>query len=166
MQTPRSVPEGYATVTPWIIVRGAADLIEFLRSAFGAVEIARFTLEDGYVAHAEVKIGNSVVMLFDSRPSWPDTPSFIRLFVDDADAVFARALRAGATAVTEVAEHSFGDRVGRVRDPKGNVWWLQTHVRDATPDEMAHPSVAHAGAMAEAMSSLDRELSGRAKRSQ
>jgi PhnB protein len=165
MPKPRPVPEGYATVTPWIIVRGAADEIEFLKSAFGAVELARFALEDGYIAHAEVKIGDSVVMLFDARPSWPDTPSFIRLFVDDADAVFARALRAGATAVTDVAEHSFGDRVGRVRDPKGNVWWIQTHVRDATPAAMANPSPAHAGAMAEAMSSLDRELSGRTKRS-
>jgi PhnB protein len=112
----------------------------------------------------EVRIGDSVLMTFDASPDWPDTPVFIRLYVEDADAAFERAVAAGAVPVTRVAEHVFGDRVGRVRDPQGNVWWLQTHVRDVAPEEMQHPSPAQAEAMQDAMSSLDRELRGRVRR--
>jgi PhnB protein len=158
----KTIPPGYRTVTPWIIVRGAAELIEFLGEAFGAVEQSRLAQGDGTIVHAEVRIGDSIVMLFDAKPEWPDTPSFLRLYVDDADLAFERALLAGATAVTDVAEHSFGDRVGRVRDPKGNLWWIQSHVHDATPEEMAEPSDEHARAMQDAMKSLDDELKGRA----
>jgi PhnB protein len=157
----RPPPPGYHTVTPWIIARDAARLIEFLKAAFGAEERSRVLVGDNRIGHAELSIGDSVVMLFDAKPEWPDTPAFIRLYVQDADDAFARALRAGAQGVTSVAEHSFGDRVGRVRDPAGNVWWLQSHVRDVTPESMAHPTPAQADAMAEAMSSLDRELSAR-----
>jgi len=158
------VPGGYHTVTPWIVVRGAAGFIDFLSDAFRATELSRMEGDDGFIAHAEVRIGDSVVMLFDARPEWPDTPAFLRLYVPDADAAFERALVAGATAVTEVAEHSFGDRIGRVRDPWGDVWWLQTHVRDATEHDMENPSEEHQAAMQLAMSTLDRELAGRSAR--
>jgi uncharacterized glyoxalase superfamily protein PhnB len=158
------VPAGYHTVTPWIIARGAAELIDFLKEAFHAKEQGRVELGDGSIGHAELRIGDSVVMVFDAKPEWPDTPSFLRLYVSDADAAFERALVAGATAVTEVAEHSFGDRIGRVRDPWGNLWWLQSHVRDPSPNEIENPSEEHEQAMQEAMTSLDRELRARPRK--
>jgi uncharacterized glyoxalase superfamily protein PhnB len=131
------VPEGYATVSPWIISRDSARLIAFLEAAFEATELARVQMEDGTIGHAEVRIGDSVVMMFDANPTWPDTPAFLRLYVPDGDTVFQQALRAGATAVTEMTEMAWGDRVGRVRDPFGNLWWIQTRIADLTFEEMA-----------------------------
>ncbi|WP_055599714.1 VOC family protein [Streptomyces aureus] len=130
------VPQGYHTVTPWIISRDTVRLIAFLERAFGAEELACLTGEDGSVQHAEVRIGDSVVMMFDARPEWPATPGFLRLYVDDADAVHRRAVAAGGTSVTEVTHLFFGDRVGRVRDPLGNLYWIQTRVEDVSPEEM------------------------------
>lgn len=129
------VPEEYGTVTPWVISHDTGRLIDFMKAAFGATETARVLNEDGTIGHAEVRIGDSVVMAFDARPEWPDTPAFLRLYVTDSDAVYLRAPSAGASPVTEVTE-LFGDRVGRVRDPLGNVWWIQTHVVDLDPEEM------------------------------
>lgn len=133
----RPIPEGYSTVTPWIISRDSAGLIAFLEAAFGATELARVQMEDGTIGHAEVRIGDSVVMMFDARPEWPDTPAFLRLYVPDGDAVFYQAQNAGATAVTEMTEMAWGDRVGRVRDPFGNLWWIQMRIADLTLEEMA-----------------------------
>lgn len=154
-------PPGYHAITPWIIGRDTSRLIDFMKAAFDATELARMEM-DGRIVHAEVRVEDSVVMMFDAKPEWPDTPAFLRLYVTDADAAFERALEAGATAVTRVAEQSFGDRVGRVRDPLGNLWWIQTHVRDASPAEMQRPSAEQAQAMQDAMSTLDRELAARA----
>jgi PhnB protein len=133
-----ALPSGYGTVTPWLISRDSAALIRFLEDAFGAEEIAgsRMLNPDGSIAHVEVTIGSSVVMLFDSYEGWPETPGFFRLFVPEADAVHERAIRSGATSITEVTELFWGDRVGRVRDPFGNVWWLQSHAVDVPPDQM------------------------------
>ncbi|MEV0700795.1 VOC family protein [Saccharopolyspora sp. NPDC050389] len=133
----RPVPEGYGTVTPWIIARDSAALIDFLKGAFDAEELARVVMPGGSIGHAEVRIGDSVVMMFDSRPEWPETPAFLRLYVPDCDATFRQAVAAGATPVTEVTYLSFGDRVGRVRDPFGNLWWLQTRVEDLPVEELA-----------------------------
>jgi PhnB protein len=130
------VPPGYSTVTPWIISRDTVRLIDFVKRAFGAQELACLAGPDGAVQHAEVRIGDSVVMMFDARPEWPPTPGFLRLYVEDADAVHRQALAAGATSVTEVTHLSFGDRVGRVRDPLGNLYWIQTHVADVSPQEL------------------------------
>jgi PhnB protein len=132
----RPVPEGYHSVTPWIISRDSSRLIEFLIAAFDAEEIARVVGDDGSIGHAEVRIGDSVVMMFDAKPHWPDTPAFLRLYVADGDAVFDQALRAGATSVTEMTHLFWGDRVGRVRDPFGNLWWIQTRVEDVSLEEM------------------------------
>jgi PhnB protein len=131
------MPE-HASVTPWIISKDSAALIRFLEAAFGAQEIAgsRMLNPDGSIAHVEVTIGDSIVMLFDSYQGWPETPAFFRLFLEDADATYRQALKSGATAVTEVTELFWGDRVGRVRDPFGNIWWLQSHVADVPYDEM------------------------------
>jgi PhnB protein len=153
-------PSGYTAVTPWIIGRDTAGLLEFLKVGFGAEEIARIPNADGGIGHAETRIGDAVVMAFDSPRGWPETPAFIRLYVDDADASLARALKGGATEITRVTALAFGDRVGRVRDPFGNVWWLQTHVEDVAPDEMnarwADPKWAEA--MAYVQRSLEEAL--------
>jgi uncharacterized glyoxalase superfamily protein PhnB len=132
------VPAGYGTVTPWLISRDSAALIRFLESAFSAEEIAgsRMHNSDGSIAHVEVKVGDSILMLFDSYEDWPDTPGFFRVYVEDADATYEQAMRFGATSITEVTELFWGDRVARICDPFGNIWWLQTHARDLTPDEM------------------------------
>jgi PhnB protein len=130
-----TIPEGYATVTPWILSKDTAGLIEFMTKAFDAVEIARVE-SDGVIGHAEVRIGDSVVMMFDVPGDWPETPAFLRLYVDDGDAVFRKALDAGASVITEMTALFWGDRVGRVRDPLGNIWWLQQRVEEVDPAEM------------------------------
>lgn len=114
-------PEGYTAVTPWIISKDTARLIDFVKAAFGAAELARIPSASGGIDHAEVRIGDGIVMMFDSRPGWPNTPAFIRLYVEDADAAFAAAVEAGASVITHVTHLAFGDKVGRVRDPLGNV---------------------------------------------
>jgi PhnB protein len=91
----------------------------------------------GTIGHAEMRIGDSVVMTFDARPEWPDTPSFLRLYVADGDAVYERALAAGSTAVTEPTELSWGDRVARIRDPWGKLWWLQSPTVKLSPEAAA-----------------------------
>lgn len=134
--TVEPVPEGYRTVTPWLISPHTVQLIEYVKKAFDAEELARLIGEDGRVAHAEVRIGDSVVMMFDAPPEWPATPGFLRLYVEDADAVHRRAVEAGGTSITEVTHLFFGDRVGRVRDPWGNLYWIQTRVEDVDPREL------------------------------
>jgi PhnB protein len=137
-KTIRPVPEGYSTVTPWIISGGMAGLIEFVERAFGADEIARVHNQDGTIGHAEFRIGDSVVMGFDATEEWPDTPSFLRLYVEDADEVHRRALEAGATSVTGVTHLFWGDRVGRVRDPFGNLWWIQARAEESLDREFGN----------------------------
>jgi PhnB protein len=150
-------PPGYHAVTPWIISHDTARLIEFSEQAFGAVEMGRVPGPDGGIEHAEVRIGDSVVMMFDTRDGWPDTPAFLRLYIPDCDATYRRALEAGATAVTAPTSLFFGDMVGRVRDPLGNVWWLQTHVTDVDPAELADGprDQAEAEALRNVQQSLD-----------
>ena len=129
------IPEGYCTVTPWIVSKNTAGLIEFVTNAFDAIEIARIE-HDNAIGHAEVRIGDSVVMMFDVPGDWPETPAFLRLYVADGDAVFGKALDAGASVVTEMTEMFWGDRVGRVRDPLGNIWWIQQRGDDLDPHEI------------------------------
>lgn len=131
-----SIPPGYGTVTPWIISADTPGLIEFAKAAFHAEELGRVPRPDGSIGHAEVRIGDSVVMMFDALAGWPVTPAYLRLYVADADAAYRQTLDAGATAVTEVTSLFFGDRVGRVRDPFGNIWWIQEHVADVDPEEV------------------------------
>ncbi|MDP9843127.1 VOC family protein [Streptosporangium lutulentum] len=134
--TVKAVPDGYATVTPWLISTDTAKLMEYVKEAFDAEEIVRLVGDDGGIGHAEVRIGDSMVMMFDAKPDWPPTPGFLRLYVQDADTVHRRAVAAGGTSVTEVTHLLFGDRVGRVRDPLGNLWWIQTRIEDVTPEQM------------------------------
>lgn len=134
--TVNPVPAGYTTVTPWIISPDTGAVIDYLTAAFDASEIARVVGDDGSIGHAEVRIGDAIVMLFDSREDWPPTPTFLRLYVPDADETFRRAVAAGGTPVTEVTHLAFGDRIGRVRDPFGNLWWIMTRVEDVPEEEI------------------------------
>jgi PhnB protein len=144
----RGVPPGYHAVTPWVISRDTARLIEFTKQAFGAAELARIPGPAGGIGHAEVRIGDSVVMMFDAPEGWPDTPAFLRLYAEDGDTAHQRALQAGAAPVTEMTTLFFGDRVGRVRDPLGNIWWIQAHVEDVDPAELARRPADQAAAEA------------------
>lgn len=131
------IPKDYGSITPYIIVKGAARFIDFIKEAFGAVERGRVYNEDGTIGHAEVWIGDSVVMMFDAKKDWPDTPSFLTLYVEDCDAVHQRALNAGAITVTELSTNAWGDRGSRIRDPFNNIWWIQTHVEDIDEEDIA-----------------------------
>jgi PhnB protein len=132
----KTIPDGYTTVTPWLISTDTAAELEFIRAAFDGEELARVPDEHGGIGHAETRIGDAVVLLFDAPPDWPPTPCFLRLYVSDADATYRRAQRAGATPVTEPTELFWGDKVGRVRDPLGNLWWIQQRVAEPTPEEV------------------------------
>jgi PhnB protein len=141
------VPDGYHTVTPWIITRGrTAELIDFTVAVLDAVELGRVEV-DGVIGHAEVRIGDSVVMMFD-HPAGPPTPAFLRLYVADDAEVLRRAVARGSVVVTEPTELFWGDRVSRVRDPFGNLWWVHQRVAEPTPDElvarMADPAFTEA----------------------
>src|SRR4051794_30563563 len=139
----KPIPDGYHSVTPYLTVPDAAGLIDFLRRAFGAQEVHRFT-RDGAVSHAEVRIGDSVVMLGQAGGEWKAMPAALHLYVPDADAVYRRALQAGATSLREPADQFYGDRMAGVRDPAGNYWWIATHVEDVSPEEMRRRAEAHA----------------------
>lgn len=157
------IPEGYHSVTPWIVAKGAAELIDYLKEAFDAEEISRMTHPDGKIGHAEIKIGDSIIMLFDSQDNWPSTPGFFRLFVEDGDAVYHKAIAAGGKAVTEMTDLAFGDRVGRVSDPAGNIWWIQTPIEELDPEEIVKrgEDPVYVDAMRKVEESLGREMSGR-----
>ena len=154
------IPEGYSTVTPYVLAKGVDGFIDFLVQAFGAEERFRVPNEDGTIGHAEVQIGGSVVMMFDAQAEWPDTPSFFTLWVDDCDAVHRAALDAGATVVTELSTSAWGIRGSRNRDPLGNVWWIQTKVEDVSEEEAARriADEPYAAEMRESTETLDREL--------
>ena len=140
----KHIPEGYHTVTPSLIVRDAPAAIEFYERAFGAQEVTRMTGPNGAVMHAELRIGDSMIMLGEENEQWgvvsPQTlggaPSSLHLYVEDADAVFARAVEAGA-AVRHPLENAFwGDRYGKLTDPFGHVWGIATHLKDMTDEEV------------------------------
>ncbi len=131
------IPEGCATVMPWIISRDTAKLLDFMKQTFGAQELSRLQNEDGTITHAEARIGDSIVGAFDTREGWPETPCFLRLYVEDADAVYQQALAAGAVSVAEMTSLVWGERGGRVRDPMGNIWWIQTRVEQVDQEEIA-----------------------------
>jgi PhnB protein len=149
------VPDGYAQVTPYLCVDGASEAIMFYIQAFGAKELSRSTTPGGKIAHAQVQIGDSILMLVDEFPgsgtraakAIGDTPVTLYLYVDDADAVFARALRAGARERRPVRDQFFGDRAGQLDDPFGHRWTVATHVEDVSPDEFERRAAQHMRAM-------------------
>ena len=141
----KPIPDGYHSVTPYLSLDDAAGAIEWYQQAFGAKERARMNGPDGKIGHAEIEIGDSVVMLADTFPEAETKPpkelggttSSVFLYVDDVDAVVQRAVAAGATVTMEVADQFWGDRFGALRDPFGHSWSIATHVEDVAPEEMA-----------------------------
>ncbi|MBI3859481.1 MAG: VOC family protein [Thaumarchaeota archaeon] len=126
----KPVPEGFHTLTPYLHVRGAAGLIDFLKRAFGAEEMDRMSKSDGTIAHAQVKIGNSMLELSDAHDKWQPMPCAIHLYVNNVDGVYKQAVGVGAESLYEPVDQDYGDREAGVRDPCGNVWYIATHVRD------------------------------------
>ena len=140
----KAVPEGYHTVTPYLIIKGAAAAIEFYKKALGATELMRMPQPDGRIGHAELKIGDSHVMLADEFPemnnrgpkSLGGSAVTIHLYVEDVDAVARKALAAGAKELTPVKDQFYGDRAGKLEDPFGHVWYISTHKEDLSPEEI------------------------------
>jgi PhnB protein len=140
----KPIPDGYHTVTPYLIVKGAAGAIEFYKKAFGATELMRLADPGGKIGHAEIKIGDSPIMLADEFPemgfrspqSLGGSAVGIAVYVEDVDARFSQALAAGAKAVRPVQDQFYGDRSGTLTDPFGHVWTLATHKEDVSPEEI------------------------------
>ena len=150
----KPVPEGYHTATPYLIIKGAAEAIDFYKKVFGAIEIMRFPTPQGCIGHAEIKIGSSHIMLADEYPEMDyvspktlgGTPVSILLYVDDADAIFNRAVAAGSTVEQAVKDQFYGDRSGTLRDPFGHRWTIATHMEDVSVEEMQRRAAAMHGA--------------------
>jgi uncharacterized glyoxalase superfamily protein PhnB len=131
----KPIREGFHTITPYFIVRNAARLIEFLTEAFEGELISRMNRPDGSVVHAEMRIGNSMLMLADGAGEFSPMPIAIYLYVPDCDAVYKRALAAGGDPMSEPRDMPSGERYGGIKDPCGNTWWVATHVADLSPEE-------------------------------
>jgi PhnB protein len=136
MSTVKPIPDGFHTVTPYLVVNDADRLLAFLTQAFEARpgEIAR--QPDGKIMHAQVTVGDSPVMFAEATEQWPAMPAAFYLYVLDTDATYRRGLEAGATSLMEPADQFYGDRNAGLRDPVGNSWWIATHVEDVSPEEM------------------------------
>ena len=130
------IPKGYHTVTPMLIVKDADKVVEFLKQAFGATELNRMLCPDGALMHAELKIGDSIVMLGEAGTQCKPTTASIYLYVDDVDTVYRRAIQAGGVSQMELGNQFWGDRGGSVVDPAGNQWWIATHVEDLSAVEI------------------------------
>ena len=140
----KPIPDGYHSVTPYLYVSGAADALEFWKKAFGAVELFRMPGPGGIISHAEMKIGDSIVMLADENPHFGNkSPKSLgsascgfAIYTQDADAMFAKAVAAGATVMRPMADQFYGDRSGTVVDPFGHIWTVATHKEDLTPAQI------------------------------
>ena len=141
----KPIPDGFHSVTPYLMVRGAAEAIEFYKRALGAKERYRLPGPDGQgVGHAEITIGDSIIMLADEMPGFPQkappslggTPVNFAVYVEDVDTVFKRAVDAGATVVRPITDMFYGDRVGCISDPFGHQWSIMTHKEEVSPEEL------------------------------
>jgi len=140
----RPIPDGYHSVTPYLIVKGAAKAIDFYKKAFGATELMRFPGPNNTVMHAEIKIGDSPIMLADEQDNGPyrspvavgGTPVSLMVYVEDVDTVFNQAVSQGAKATRAVEDQFYGDRSGNLTDPFGHVWTISTHKEDVSSEEM------------------------------
>ena len=149
----KPIPEGYPQVTPYLCVEGASAAIDFYSEVFGATERMRMPAPDGKIGHAELQIGDSVIMLSDEYPemgqrspkAFGGSPVTISVYVEDVDAVFERAMKAGAKELRGVEDQFYGDRSGQFEDPFGHKWSVATHVEDVSPDEMNRRAEAMGG---------------------
>jgi PhnB protein len=153
MANVKPIPDGYHSVTPYLIIKGAADAIDFYKKAFGATELFRMPAPGGKVGHAEIKIGDSPIMLADESPEMGyvgpgtlgGTPVTIMIYVEDVDTVFNQAIGAGGEQVKPLQDQFYGDRSGTLKDPFGHVWHVATHKEDVSPEEMDKRMAAAGG---------------------
>lgn len=131
-------------MNPYLIVKGADRLLDFLKEAFCAEETFRMAQPDGTIGHAEARIGDSMVMMGEAGGQWSPMTASLHLYVEDCDAVYRRAVQAGATSLREPADQFYGDRSAGVRDPFGNAWWIAPHVEDIPPEELKRRAAAQA----------------------
>jgi PhnB protein len=130
------IPEGFHTITPYFIVNDGTKFIEFLKEAFDAVENHRSTTPGGIIMHAQLKIGDSFIMMGQSTGEWKSMTCTIYMYVPDIDSVYSKALKAGGKTLREPTNEFYGDRVCGIEDPFGNQWWIAAHVEDVSPEEM------------------------------
>lgn len=151
-------PAGSTTVAPWVVTDDTSRLLAFITQAFDGDELLRVPGADGGIGHAEIRVGDTVILAFDRRDGWPSLPSLLRVWVPEADAAIAAAIDAGATLVTAAATSAFGQHGGRVKDPFGNIWWIATQVEEVDPStaaaRLAEPESART--MTDAEETLDR----------
>ncbi|WMJ74078.1 VOC family protein [Cytophagaceae bacterium ABcell3] len=136
MKNVKPVPEGYHNITPYLVVENALAYISFLKDAFNAQEKMKTLYPDGKVMHAEVRIGDSNIMLSEANPDFPPTQVIIHFYTENVDDVYQKSLKAGGVSTMEPALQFYGDRSAGVKDPFGNTWWISTHVEDVSPEEM------------------------------
>jgi PhnB protein len=148
----KPIPDGYHSVTPYLIIKGAADALAFYTKAFGATEVMRFPGPDNRIGHAEIRVGDSVIMMADEHPDmgyrspkgYGGTAVSILLYVPDVDTMFNRAVAAGARVLRPLQNQFYGDRSGTLEDPFGHVWTIATHKEDVSPEEMQRRAAAMA----------------------
>jgi uncharacterized glyoxalase superfamily protein PhnB len=139
----KPIPDGYHSVTPYLVVKDGDKMLQFLQRGLGAELSGRHDLPNGRLMHAEVRIGDSPVMIGEAGDAHPPMPCMLYLYVRDCDAAYERALAAGAQSVREPADQFYGDRSGGVVDPEGNQWWFGTHVEDVSPEELERRAAQH-----------------------
>lgn len=143
----KAIPDGYHRIQPYLYIRGAAEAIDFYKKVFGATERMRMPQPDGRIGHAEILFGDSVIMLADEHPEkeihspkhFGGSPISLMLYVEDCDAVYQQALSAGAKSLREPADQFYGDRMAGIEDPFGFQWWLGTHIKDVSMEELQKP---------------------------
>ncbi len=142
--TVKPIPDGYHSITPYLMTKGAAEAIEFYKRAFGAAELFKMDMPGGRIGHAEIRIGDSRIMLADDcgeespfrSPQSGGSPIGLHVYVENVDAVFAQAIDAGAKAIRPVQDQFYGDRTGTLEDPFGHIWFIATHKEDLSPNEI------------------------------
>lgn len=130
------VPEGYHTITPYLVVEGAEKLIEFVETVFDGKLVFKMDGEDGKIGHAEMKIGDSFLMIADASDEWKATRTLLHLYLENTDEIYQKALDAGAVSIKEPADQPYGDRNASVQDSFGNIWGIATHIEDVSEEEM------------------------------
>lgn len=144
MSPVKAIPQGYHSVQPYLHIRGAAQAIEFYKLAFGATELMRMPALDGRLQHAEIRIGDSVVMLADEHPErgihgpahYGGAPMTLMFYAENCDAIYQKAIAAGSKSLREPTDQFYGDRMAGIEDPFGFQWYIATHIKDVSPEEM------------------------------
>jgi uncharacterized glyoxalase superfamily protein PhnB len=134
--TVKPIPDGYHTLTPFLVVEDVRQMIDFTIEAFGAEQKECFETKDGHITHAEVLMGDSHLMVSHAKEGFPALPTALYVYVEDTDAAYQKALAAGAESIMEPGDQFYGDRNAGVKDKAGNYWWIATHVEDVSPEEL------------------------------